>query len=133
MRGCKLKRKLNRMFLCGQGQNVIKKRYTQGSEVMGIFGEPSDGTWTFAETTIKIVIKTDKRHVDETLVGGLPESDSKELLHFYVSADEDIKIGDKIVYPVDTPNEWIVFSVIPTVVGSVEVTTEVKCHRDRRY
>lgn len=133
MRGCRIKRKINKALICGQGQSVIKKRFQPGSEAMGIFGEPADGTWAFLEETIKIVIKTDKRHVDETLIGGLPEDDNKEILHFYCSADEDVKIGDKIVYPPDTPNEWIVFSIIPNVVGGVEIVTEVKCHRDRRY
>lgn len=127
-----LKRKLNRKVINKFGFNVIYKRYN-GSPALDIYSEPIDGSLTIASGTVKIVIDNDKREVEETLVGGLPQDNNKEVLKFYYSADSDLKTGDKIVYPVDTPNEWIIFYVEPVVFDGVVVINKARGHRDRRY
>jgi len=131
-RGNRVQKKLKKKFIRRFGVDVIQKRYTAGSENLNIFGEPDDGTWALTETSIRIVVDTDKREVDETLIGGLPQYSNKEVLYFYCAGDADIQIGDKIVYPPSTPNEWIVYFFIPNMFDGVDVINEVKCHRDSR-
>ena len=134
MNGCRISRKLKRNFINRLGIDVIKKRFNEDDVPMDAFGEPTgDPAAFFAEETIKIVIDTDKRSVEETVIGGIPDDGSKEIFQFYCAGDVDVKTGDKIVYPVDTPNEWIVFFVSPNIHYGINVLNEVKCHRDRRY
>lgn len=128
-----LKRKLNRKVINKFGFDVIYKRYNGTSPSLDKYGEPIGGSWTLASGTIKIVIDSDKREVEESLVGGLPEDNNKEVLKFYYSADSEMRIGDKIVYPVSTPNEWIVYYLEPIVFDGVIVINKARCHRDRRY
>lgn len=115
------------------GVTVLLKR-APGNIQLDKYGEPVDGN-VFIQNSreIKIAIIKDKREVDETIIGGLPKTDNKEMIHFYCSGNEDIKTGDKIVYPPQTPNEWIVFYIEPASLNGINIILEVKCHRDVRY
>ncbi len=133
MRGCRIQKKIKRNFINRFGIDVIKKRFIDDPGMLDDFGEPISASGNFAEVNLKIVIDTDRRQVEETLIGGLPEDNNKEILYFYCSGDADVRTGDKIVYPVNTPNEWIVFFVNPNIQDGINIANEVKCHRDRRY
>lgn len=115
------------------GVTVLIKRPPENIQ-LDKYGEPVDGD-VFIENSrpIKIVVITDRREIDETLIGGLPKTDNKEMLHFYCSGNEDIKTGDKIVYPPQTPNEWVIYYIEPSTLSGVNIVLEAKCHRDVRY
>ena len=130
--GNSLKRKLNKKVIRRFGQDAVLKRY-DGTTSLNIYGEPDNISTSFTESTLKIVIITDKREVEETLIGGIPQDNNKEFLLFYFSGDDGVQTGDKIIYPVDTENEWIVFMIEPIVFNEVNVISKAKCHRDRRY
>jgi hypothetical protein len=115
------------------GITVLLKR-PAGNIQLDKYGEPIDGD-VFIENSreITIVVIRDKREVEETLIGGLPNNSAKEILSFYCSGSEDVKTGDKILYPPQTPNEWIVYYLEPTVLNGTNIVTEARCYRDPRY
>jgi hypothetical protein len=117
------------------GQETIIKRY-QGNEgaiqPLDMYGEPIGGEWVLPTGVITIVIIRDKRYLENTVVGGLPEDTNKEVLAFYVAADVRIQNSDKIVYPPNTESEWKVYWVEPTYFGGKHIITTVKARRDIR-
>lgn len=129
--GGRLRRRLTRRIINEFSLEVTRYRY-DGTPVLNKYGETIDGSLTLDSDTVKIVVVKDKREVEETLIGGLPEDNNKEILQFYFKGDEDIKTGDKIVYPVSTPNEWIIFAIEPMVFDGVQVINMGKGHRDAR-
>jgi hypothetical protein len=128
----RIRRRICNRFINRVGVITIIKRVSQSIQ-LDKYGEPVDELNVFTERQIKIVINTDKREVKETEIGGLPNNTSKEILSFYTSATEDISTGDKIVYPPNTPNEWIIYFVQPTALFGDNIMIEAKCHRDSRY
>lgn len=128
----RIQRRLCNRFINRLGITTTIKRVSQNIQ-FDKYGEPVEGSSPFTEREIRIVINSDKREVDETLVGGLPKNSSKEVLHFYTSATEDVSTGDKVIFPPQTPNEWIVYFIQPTMMFGNNIMIEVKCHRDPRY
>lgn len=129
----RVRRRLCKRFINKIGISVILKRFS-GEKALDIYGEPDDGDITLASSRIiKIVVNTDKRQVEETVAGGHPDNDGKEQLYFYCSGSEDIKTGDKIVYPPDTQIEWLVYYIEPSVLFGENIMNEVKCKRDARF
>jgi hypothetical protein len=129
----RIQRLICKNFINKSGVVVLLKRPPEDVQ-LDKYGEPIDGNVFITNSReLTIVVIKDKREVDETIIGGLPKRDNKEMLHFYCSGTEDIKTGDKIVYPPNTPNEWIIFYVEPTFYNGMTVMLEAKCHRDMRY
>lgn len=129
----RIRRQLCKRFINKVGINVILKRFS-GQAPLDIYGEPDDGNVTLASSRIiKIVVNTDKRQVEETVAGGQPENGGKEQLYFYCSGSEDIRTGDKIVYPPNTETEWLVYYIEPSVLFGENIMNEVKCKRDARF
>lgn len=129
----RIQRLICKNFINKNGVDVILKRFDHSVE-LDIYGEPISGNIIIPSgRVIRIVINTDKRKVEETLIGGVPNNDGKEAIHFFCSGAEDIKTGDKIIYPPQTPNEWIVCYVEPSYLNGQPIMIEVKCERDARY
>lgn len=129
----RIQRRLCNRFINKLGVEVDLKRFNNHVE-LDIYGEPISGDILLPVTRkIKIVINSDKRKVEETLIGGLPENSGKEQLYFYCSGTEDIRTGDKIVYPPNTQTEWIVCFIEPSILFGETIMSEVKCDRDARY
>lgn len=129
----RIRRRLCKRFIDKVGIDVILKRF-DGNTALDIYGEPENGNVTLASSRIiKIVINTEKRQVEETAAGGQPNNDGKEQLYFYCSGTEDIKTGDKIVYPPNTPTEWLVYYIEPSILFGENIMNEVKCKRDARF
>jgi hypothetical protein len=116
------------------GQETLIKRY-QGNEgsiqPLDMYGEPIGGEWILPTGLITIVVIKDKRYLENTLIGGLPD-DNKEMLSFYVAADVKIQNSDKIVYPPESESEWKVYWVEPTYFSGKHIITTVKAKRDAR-
>lgn len=129
--GGRLRRKLTRKVINQFGIDVTRYRY-DGTPILDKYREPIDGSMSMTSGVVRIVITKDKREVEETLIGGLPEDNNKEILQFYFKGAEDIRTGDKIVYPVDTSNEWIIFAIEPMVFDGTQVINLGKGHRDAR-
>jgi len=126
-------RRLCRKFINQTGIEVDLKRFN-GQIELDIYGEPVDGNVNLPVTRkIKIVVHRDKRRVEETVVGGLPDNGGKEVLQFYFSGSEDVKTGDKIVYPPNTETEWVVVFIEPTLIFGQNIMNEAKANRDARY
>lgn len=132
--GNSLKKRLTRKVINKFGFLVTHKRYN-GTTALDKYGEPVDGVLStaFTESQLKIVIASDKREVDETVIGGLQKQDNKEILGFYYSGADSVRTGDKIIYPVGSEDEWIVYYVEPIIFDGVDVINKAKCHRDDRY
>jgi hypothetical protein len=129
----RIQRLICKRFINNIGIDVILKRF-DNQEALDIYGEPLDGDVTLASSRIiKIVVNTDKRQVEETVAGGQPENDGKEQLYFFCSGNEDVKTGDKIVYPPNTETEWLVYYIEPSVLSGTTIMNEVKCKRDARF
>lgn len=129
----RVQRLICKNFINKSGVTVLLKRPPDNIQ-LDKYGEPVDGNVFITNSReITIVVIRDKREVEETLIGGLPNNSAKEILSFYCSGTEDIKTGDKIVYPPNTPNEWIVYYLEPTTLNGLPVITEARCHRDARY
>lgn len=115
------------------GVTVLLKRSSTEIQ-LDKYGEPVSGDIIITNfREIKIVVIRDKREVEETLIGGLPNNSAKEILSFYCSGTEDIKTGDKVIYPPQTPNEWIIYFLEPTTLNGATLITEARCYRDARY
>lgn len=129
----RIRRRLCKRFIDKVGIDVILKRFA-GESPLDIYGEPDDGNITLASSRIiKIVVNTDKRQVEETVAGGQPENGGKEQLYFFCSGGEDIRTGDKIVYPPNTETEWLVYYIEPSILFGENIMNEVKCKRDARF
>lgn len=126
-------RRLCRKFINQIGIEVDLKRFNN-EVALDIYGEPVDGNINLpVARKIKIVIHRDKRKVEETVVGGLPDNNGKEVLQFYFSGSEDVKTGDKIVYPPNTETEWTVVFIEPTMLFGKNIMNEAKANRDARF
>lgn len=97
-----------------------------------MYGEPIGGEWVLPSGAITIVVIKDKRYLENTVIGGLPDDGTKEVLAFYVASDVRIQNSDKIVYPPGTQSEWKVYWVEPTYFGGKHIITTVKARRDAR-
>jgi hypothetical protein len=129
----RIRRRLCKKFIDNLGVEVILKRFNH-QVTLDIYGEPDDGNVTLASSRIiKIVVNTEKRQVEETVAGGQPENDGREQLYFYCSGSEEIRTGDKIVYPPNTSNEWLVYYIEPSFLFGENIMNEVKCKRDARF
>lgn len=129
----RIQRLICKNFINKIGIDVILKRFNHLVQ-LDIYGEPVEGGVEIPSgRIIRIVVNTDKRKVEETLIGGIPNNDGKEIIHFFCSGKEDIKTGDKIIYPPNTENEWIVCYIEPSYLNGQSIMIEVKCERDARY
>lgn len=129
----RIQRLICKNFINKSGVDVILKRFDHSVE-LDIYGEPISGSIILPSgRVIKIVVNNDKRQVEETLAGGAPNNDGKEMLYFFCSGSEDVKTGDKILYPPGTQTEWIIYFIEPSYLNGKVIMNEVKCKRDARY
>ena len=128
--GKSLRRKLDNKIIKRFGFETTLKRPRADEEFDG-YGEPTQTPWVFDESTIKIVIDQDRRYQDETEIGGLP-NDKKERIWFYVKGNEDVRIGDHVIYPVESDNGWQIEFMEPNVFKGINVINECRAVRDSR-
>jgi hypothetical protein len=129
----RIQRLICKNFINRIGVDVILKRFNHETQ-LDFFGEPIEGDILLPSgRIIKIVVNTDKRQVDETSIGGVPDNKGKEMLYFFCAGTEDVKTGDKIIYPPNTETEWIVYFIEPSYLNGQTIMNEVKCKRDARY
>src|SRR5690349_10514440 len=117
-----VKRKLDTKVIKRLGLNTVMLRSAPASG-LDAYGEQIDNPLHYISTPIRIVIDKDKRNTDPTDIGGLPDK-KKEFLNFYVTGSFDIRPGDKIVYPANSVNQWLVDAVEPNMFNDVCVITE---------
>lgn len=126
-----LLRKLNKKIIKRFGVETVLLRFDATLELDG-YGEPiSTSGEVFKEFPVTIVIDQDRRIAEETDIGGMPSN--KEFLYFYCPGNFDIKNGDKIVYPPNTENQWLVYRIELNPYKGTNVITEVRASRDKRY
>lgn len=126
-----IKRKLDKKVIGALGLDTVYLRSTPASG-LDPYGEPIETPWPFTPFPIRIVIDTDKRDNQGSEIGGLPDR-KREYVYFYCKGDVDIRMGDKLVYPANTDNQWLVDMIEPTMINNVPVICEVKAYRDPRY
>lgn len=129
--GKSLRRKLSHKIIDRFGLDTILKRPQEGLELDG-YGEPIITPWPFDQFPIRLVIDEDKRREDETDIGGLPDG-KHEFIYFFVKGDCDIRIGDKVLYPSGSINEWMVTRLQPNIFKGINVINEVRAQRDSRH
>lgn len=125
-----LRRKLTSKVINNLGLDTVMLR-SDPNATLDAYGEQQE-PWDFDSTPIKIVIDTDKRDTQDGLLGGLPDP-KKEYLVFFCAGDFDLRVGDKIVYPAGSENQWLVDVVQPQIFKGVCVITEARAYRDTRY
>jgi hypothetical protein len=128
--GNSMKRKLTRKFINKRGFEVTFFRY-QKNAPKDRHGEPIDDNWPRDTYTGLIVIDTEKLDNYQSMIGGLTE-DKKEILFFLCAGDLDVRVGDKMIYPGDTDNQWLINHIEPQVFEDVVVLQEIKAMRDDR-
>jgi hypothetical protein len=130
--GNSLKRKLNKKIIKKYGIDTVLLRFDSANVELDGYGEPiSPSGAVFKQIPVRIVVDQDRRINEETELGGLPSS--KEFMYFYVAGDVDIKTSDKLIYPPNTENEWLVYRLELNPYRGVNVITEVRASRDKRY
>ena len=111
--------------------DLTLKRANQEAQ-LDAYGEPTATPWPFKTYTIKAVISTENRDAEHSAIGDIADA-KKEKLWFYCPGDADIRIQDRVIYPISSKHEWVVDSIDPLVIREVVVVMEVKCIRDPRY
>ena len=127
----RVKQLICRQIIGKNGVDTILKR-KRVNETLNIYGEPevgADGKFPFDEFPITVAPKLANYDHAKTPEGGYPDP-SKEWLRFYTSAEADVQVSDKIVWPPSTQCEWVLDSIMPYFYGGSHVVTEVKCYRD---
>ena len=125
-----LRRKLTKKVIKALGLDTVYLRINAvPGDQYDDYGEPIASPWEYASGAIRIVIERDKRDMNATDMGGLPDP-KKEWLDFYCAGDIDIRYGDKVVYPANTNSIWVVDKVEPFMMNDVVVITECRAYRD---
>lgn len=110
------------------GLNTILKRANEELEYDS-YGEPISGSPTFIEIPVRIAVDTDRRDHELTPIGSMPD-EKREYIHVYFQGDVDVRIGDKIVYPAGTDQEWLIGNIFPAQIKDVTIFTEARAFRD---
>src|SRR5574343_588738 len=128
--GSSLRRKLSRKVIDRLGLDTTLLR-AETTVTKDRYGEPVETPWVYTEFDIRIVIDQEKMVGEQTQIGGLND-DKKDILCFYCKGDFDIRIGDKIIYPPASDNEWLIKYIDPQVFKGVVVISECRAYRDDR-
>lgn len=126
-----IKRKLNKKVINNLGFDTMILRSDSATQ-LDSYGEPINSPWPFIQMPIRIVVDIDKRDNEGGEIGGLAD-DKREYFEFFCSGDSDIKLGDKIVYPANTPNQWFIDKIEPITINNVVVIIEARAYKDNRY
>lgn len=132
-----LRNKISRKVLdrFGFDTKILRSKKTEedGSKIeFDRYGEPIKSPWLFDEIPIRIFVSQDKLDDESTGIGGLPD-DKKELLEFFCKGDVDIRMGDKLIFPVNSSYQWLIGYIEPMMMSDVCVAIKVKANKDARY
>lgn len=127
----RLKRKINKKVLKKYGLDLTLLRLNESAEV-DRYGEPITSPWPFDELTIRVFIEHERDFLEQMALGGLTD-DKKEYLQFWVSGDADIRLGDKIIYPSGSEEQWLINRIEPYAMNDIVWVNEVRAIKDDRY
>ena len=128
----KVKKKLDKRIIRRYGLDTVLLRSSVANSSLNRYGEPSDPSTAFEEIDIRIDIATEKSDLDAMEIGGL-SNDKKEMLYFYSSGSDDVRVGDYVVYPAGSENRWLIEFILPNIMNDTVVLNEVKAYKDDRF